>query len=75
METDHQEQEAKVIDIKTTEKRSVEDIRKEYAQFCNSVGQIEYQIQVLKRDQDAIMARMSQLNIEAAEAIKEQSNG
>jgi len=74
-------QEGEVININKkdleskTESRSVEDIRKEYTQFCNSVGQIEYQIEVLKRDKNAILSRMSQLNVEAAEAAKEQSNG
>lgn len=73
METEAQD--AKVIDMKATVKRPVEEIRTEYTQFCNSVGQIEYQMAVLKRDKEAILSRMSQLNIEAAEAAKDQTNG
>jgi hypothetical protein len=83
MENEVPVQEGEVINISREDlggqaqapKRTIEDVRKEYTEYCNSAGQLSYQIKVMERDLEGVMAEMSKLNLEASKLAKEESNG
>lgn len=50
--------------------RTLDDVKREYSQFCFDAGQIQYQIFSLKKDLELLNNQIRDLNFEAAQ-IKE----
>jgi len=62
------------IKMSEENKRSKEDINKEYTQVCQAAGDLAYRIEVLKGTLNSMLSRMEALNKEVNE-LNEATNG
>jgi hypothetical protein len=59
----------------TPKKRSIEEVQKEYSQFCAQAGENQYKIKVLEQTMHALNQRINDLNVEAEQLAKEKQDG
>ncbi len=54
-----------------SDKRTVEQIHKEYSQLCTQAGHLQYQILVVSQDLELLNKQLRELNLEAAKIAAE----